>query len=363
MPVPDPATLWTGRGLGARVTRAVLAPLGWGFAAGVAVKNRLYDAGVVAPRPTAVPAVSVGNLSVGGTGKTPVAADLARRLLREGARPGIVLRGYGEDEPAVHAILNPDVPVIVNADRVAGSVEAHRLGCDVVVLDDAFQHRRAARVADIVLVAAEQWAGTRRPLPAGPYRESVASLARASLVLVTRKSAPEQESVRCAESIARDVPVPVVRASLTLGDLVRVSAEAPCEGTGPLATARAGDPDRRSLEALRGTRVLAVAGIGAPQAFAAQLEAAGASVELVSFPDHHRFGEDDVRLLVRRATRHQFVVCTLKDAVKLAGQWPRDGSPLWYVSQRLRLEAGEEAYAACMRLVLDARATPQLPHA
>ena len=125
-----------------------LTPLSWIFSTAVAVKNVLYDIGLLRARKLALPAVSVGNLSVGGTGKTPVSAWVAAELARRGARPAIVLRGYGDDEVLVHRALNPGVPVIVDADRVRGAATAKAQGATVVVLDDAFQHRRAARDAD-----------------------------------------------------------------------------------------------------------------------------------------------------------------------------------------------------------------------
>src|SRR5690348_7442624 len=130
-----------------------------------------------------LPTLSVGNVTVGGTGKTPVAAWIAAELIDRGARPAIVLRGYGDDEPLVHARLNPDVPVIVAPDRLEGIARAAASGADVAVLDDAFQHRRAQRTADIVLVSAERWTRTPRLLPAGPWRESLRALRRTSMIL------------------------------------------------------------------------------------------------------------------------------------------------------------------------------------
>jgi hypothetical protein len=114
-----------------------LAPLSWVFRAVTGVRNALYDVGVLRSHSLGLPAVSVGNLSVGGTGKTPVSAWVAAELMRLGGRPAIVMRGYGADEPLVHRRLNPDVPVYVNADRVAGAREAAAGGATVVVLDDA----------------------------------------------------------------------------------------------------------------------------------------------------------------------------------------------------------------------------------
>jgi hypothetical protein len=180
--------IWESGSLGARLVRALLWPLGWLYGAIIELRNAAFDRGIFSSYELSLPTISVGNLSVGGTGKTPVAAWLVRRLKAAGARPAIVLRGYGGDEPLVHARLNPGVPVIVNADRVAGVAEAKAAGANVVVLDDAFQHRRARRDVDAVLLSADRF-GPVRPLPAGPWREPLVALARASLIAVTRKSA------------------------------------------------------------------------------------------------------------------------------------------------------------------------------
>jgi len=162
--------LWYGRDTFASAVRAMLVPAERVFGGIVGARDILYDAGWLPARQTAIPAVSIGNLTVGGTGKTPMAAWIARGLSARGARPAIVLRGYGDDEPLVHRTLNPDVPVLVGADRVAAIAEAARVGADIAVLDDAFQHRRAHRVADLVLVSADRWTPEARLLPAGPWR-------------------------------------------------------------------------------------------------------------------------------------------------------------------------------------------------
>ena len=159
---PDPA---------ARALRAALMPLELLYAGAVTVRGKLYDSGVLATRAAAIPAVSVGNLTVGGTGKTPISAWLARQLVKRGATPAVVLRGYGNDETLVHRLLNPDIVVLTSTDRAAGIERAAERRCDMAVLDDAFQHRRAARVADVVLVSAERWGERRHLLPAGPWRE------------------------------------------------------------------------------------------------------------------------------------------------------------------------------------------------
>jgi tetraacyldisaccharide 4'-kinase len=333
------AWLWEGRGVAPASARALLAPVELLFRAGVAARGALYDAGIARSVEPSIATVAVGNLTVGGTGKTPIAAWVTGELAGLGARPAIVLRGYGEDEPLVHAVLNPHVPVVVSPDRVAGVREAERRGADVAVLDDAFQHRRLRRAVDLVLVSAEHFTGHARLLPSGPYREPLHALRRASGVIVTRKAASAAEAGHVADTLQRLVPgVPAAVAALSHDGLRQADGTA-----------------RRALSDLRGRRVLAIAAVGDPASFFAQLAAAGASVDPASFRDHHRFAEHDVVALAPRAARADLVVCTLKDAVKLAPLWGRAASALWYVSQRVTLEREASAIHQLLRRALEAR--------
>lgn len=323
--MPERATerLWESSSGGARLARAALTPASWAYAAIVAARNAGYERGWLPSRELALPAISVGNLTVGGTGKTPVSAFIASRLAARGLKPAIVMRGYGSDETLVHAHLNPGVPVFVAADRAAGVIQARAAGCTVAVLDDAFQHRRAKRDADVVLLAANL-AGPARLLPAGPWREPFDSLARATLVVVTRKNASIE---RARELLARALRV----APGALGAIVHLAADR-------LVAWRSGeilDP-----ATLSGKRVLAAAAIGDPNAFSAQLAETGARVELASEADHHAYSPRDAAALAHRAAGADFVICTLKDAVKLGPVWPREAHPLWYLSQRVVVEAG-----------------------
>lgn len=321
--------LWRRDGLGARL----LAPLGWLFGGVTAARNAAYDLGLIRAHALGLPSVSVGNLSVGGTGKTPVAAWIAQRLLAQGARPAILLRGYGDDEPLVHARLTPEALVIADVDRVRAARAARARGATVAVLDDAFQHRRAARDLDLVLVAAEQGAA-HRVLPAGPLREWRRGLRRADAILVTRKRASLGEAESVARAWGRFAPeAPTVIIALAPGPLQRVVVS--------------GSPDERPVDALpvdalRGRAVLAISAIGEPAAFEAQLTALGARLTSAAFADHHAFSPGDVARLAARAPRDGLVVCTLKDAVKLAAQWPRGGPALWYLSQAVSVERGAE---------------------
>jgi len=318
--------VWTGRGKRARAARAMLAPAEALYGAVVAIRGKLYDWGIFRATEFSVPVLSVGNLSVGGTGKTPVAAWLAGRLLEKGAAPAIVLRGYGGDETIVHERLNEGIPVIAAADRVRGIRDAIAQGVDVVVLDDAFQHRRARRDADILLVSADAWAGKPRLLPAGPWREPLRAARRATLVIITRKTADRsavEDVKRALANAASHVPVAI--AHLAPGDL-RSTA------TGQTLP----------LHALRGADLTAIAAIAQPELFFKQLTELGAVVRPFSFPDHHAFTRADAVNLAVAAGNSDFVVCTLKDAVKLESLWPAEAGSLWYVSQRLRMEDGQE---------------------
>ncbi|MEO5588846.1 MAG: tetraacyldisaccharide 4'-kinase [Gemmatimonadaceae bacterium] len=309
--------LWTDDRGPATVVRGLLSPLSTIYRGIVATRGELFDKGVIASHESPIPVVSIGNVTVGGTGKTPVAAWVAGRLLDLGRKPAIVLRGYGSDEPLVHRRINPDVPVIVASDRVAGIRDASRHGADVAVLDDGFQHRRARRDVDLVLVSADDWNGRHQLLPAGPYREPIQNIERASAILITRKAVPATRVAEVRAAIHRIAPaVPTVEVSLALSDLRMEGDLLKC----------------RQLASLRGKRVAAVAAVGNPAAFFQQLEAAGATVVRLPFPDHHPFTVNDINSILSAAALTDDVVCTLKDAVKLAALWPAGKRPLWYVS-------------------------------
>ncbi len=337
------AGMWVSGSVAARAARALLWPAERTMAGVVSVRNTLYDRAFLESRATPIPAVSVGNLTVGGTGKTPVSAWLARRLTERGATPAIVLRGYGDDEPLVHAVLNPSVPVVVSPDRARGVADAAARGADVAVLDDAFQHRGVARAADVVLIAADGWHIPRRLLPSGPWREPLGALRRADLAVITSKAATDTEVEAAKMAVAHAAPgAAVAGVSLELGDLFRF-----------------GEPGARlPLGGLSGANVFAIAAIGNPEAFLIQLRRAGATVTSRGYRDHHRFSRAEVRQLALLAKPADMAVCTLKDAVKLAPLWPADAAALWYVSQPVRVEWGAEHFDRLIDALL-ARRTAQ----
>jgi tetraacyldisaccharide 4'-kinase len=356
--------LWESNGVAARAARTALMPASLLYGYGVARRNARFERmahtalAQDSRARTAMPSVSVGNLTVGGTGKTPVAAWCAHALQSAGARPALVMRGYGDDEWRVHMLLNPRVPVIVTPDRRDGLVIARTKGADCVVLDDAFQHRQVPRMADLVLLSADRWNGAAALLPAGPFREPLSSLGRAHVAIVTAKAAGLAQVdalVQVVERAAPKIPIAVIR--LVLGEL-RLAAMLPDVDEHGNAYGR--PPDHtglltRALSSMAGHTFVAASGIGDPSSFLSQLSRTGATIRAVPFADHHRYTDADARRLARIAEGTDGVICTLKDAVKLGRIWPRVAPPLWYVSQSVVVERGASALDRVLARVLEAR--------
>ena len=263
-----------------------------------------------------VPVVSVGNIAFGGTGKTPLVAALARTLLRAGARPAILTRGYrrrekapvtvrgGEvvpwerigDEPALLARSLPEVPIVVDADRVRGAATAVReTGATHLLLDDGFQHWRLERDLDVVVAEAGDPFCSRRP-----RREHPDALARADAIVLTR--AADMTEVRAAIAVLG----PYAPDALVLATAVETRA-----------VVRGGE--RRPPDALKDVPVVAMAGIAAPEGFVHTLGDIGARVvDMRFFPDHHPYTRAEVEAVIAEAGAAGAIVATTgKDAVKL----------------------------------------------
>src|SRR5256885_7839793 len=220
-----------------------------------------------------LPTIAVGNLSVGGTGKTPLAAWIASYCAAHGRTPGILLRGYGGDEPLVHRRLVPQAVVVANPDRVAGAAAARAQGARVFVLDDAYQLLGVARDLNIVVVSAESVAASPWPLPAGPSREGRAALGRAHGIVVARKNASAEGAGAPAHppgGCARERGPSVCTARLAVTHLEGMQSGG-----------------RRELDALAGRQGGRAASIAHPESVAAQIWTAGASVQLPGHQEHH----------------------------------------------------------------------------
>lgn len=329
-------SMWEGEaGAAGAAARTLLLPAEGLFRLGVLLRERRYRSGSPRIRRAAIPVVSVGNLSVGGTGKTPVASWVLRRLQEAGASPALVARGYGRDELLLHQRWTPGIPVVADADRWAGVAAAAARGADVAVLDDGFQHRRLARELDLVLVSAEEGLPGAL-LPRGPFREPASALARAHAVIVTRKEA----SVARARELARDIGVaapgiPVARLR------IRAAAVRPLlPGRGEAGPGTTGEGGTLPLVA---GPVLVATAVARPASVAAAAEALGMAVaETVAYPDHHEFTPVEVAALVERAAGRPVVV-TEKDAVKLASVPEAHGGDFRVLEQELEWEEGRDA--------------------
>ena len=322
---------WQGElGAAGHVLSAAALPLELLFRGAVAVRGAAYDVDALRAARAPLPVVSIGNLTVGGTGKTPLVGWVVRVLLEAGRRPAVAVRGYGRDEALLHARWNPTALVHVDADRRRAARAASATGADLLVLDDGFQHLGLARDLDVVLLAAEQ----RFPgplLPRGPYREAPAALRRADWVVVTRRTAPAAEAERVEAQVrALDGRLAVARARLAGNHWQALAGHPTAPPRGP---------------------VLAVASVAGPEAFAALVRReTGADVELLAFADHHEYEPGDLERIRERA-RGRPVVVTEKDAVKLA---ERSGALLGtlqgvrVLALAVEFEAGAEALRAAL---------------
>lgn len=284
-------------------------------------RNRRFDSGkgvITLDRPV----ISIGNLSVGGTGKTPMTAAVARLLEQAGHTPCIALRGYksartgGSDEQAVHEIDMPDVPVIADPDRAEALMRffATDVGEAVtcVILDDGFQHRRLARQFDLVLLDATRSPFEDALLPAGWLREPTTSLRRAHAAVVTHaKSVPSETVAEIARQVAAAAP-----------DLLIATARHEWNG---LRT-REGD---RPTHWLAGKRIVVACAIGNPGPFITACERhAGRIVARIVRPDHDAFRPRIVSQIIEAARSADAILCTEKDWAKLSrvdpARWPCD---------------------------------------
>ena len=301
------------QGVASAVLRGLLNAASWPYGVVARIRNGLFDLGLKKQQTADVPVIAVGNLTTGGTGKTPIVAWIVQQLVQAGASPGIVSRGYRADESGTNdekrvlEILCPGVPHVQNPDRVAAVkqiVQDH--GVSAVVLDDAFQHRRIARDLNILLIDATNPFGYDRLLPRGLLREPVSGLNRADLVLITRTDRVQQAELQkirdqiCAVAPQLKSRISAVRFAST--GLVTKSGES-C-----------------SASQVEGKRVAVLTGIGNPEAFAATCVELGATIAARRFfPDHHHFTKEDVNGVQQMAEQENatHILTTLKDLVKL----------------------------------------------
>jgi len=333
--------LWTSRRADARLARAALLPASGLWRAGMGLRELAYRRGWRPTHSLPLPSVAVGNLTVGGSGKTPIASWIAAHYAARGVRPGILLRGYGADEVLVHRHDVPEAIVVANPDRVAGAAVAAADGARVLVLDDAYQRLDVRRDLNVLVISAETTLAVRWPLPAGPWREGWGALDRADVVVVTRKRASAEAASALAAEVGRRSGAPTAIIHLGLHHL---------EG---LVSGR-----RQPMDTLQGRRVVAATAIADPDAFVAQVKGSGAQVQVATWRDHHDFRDEDVAWLARAARKADHVVLTAKDAVKLRDRWPVSAPEPLVAILHVRIEAGGHAFMAALDAVTPAATNP-----
>jgi tetraacyldisaccharide 4'-kinase len=317
-------------------------PYGWA----IRWRNARYNRGAAEIHQAGVPVVSIGNLTVGGTGKTPMVQWLAQHLRREGVRVAILSRGYGAEQDAVNdealelELALPDVPHLQNPDRAASAaVAVEELAAQLLLLDDGFQHRRLARDLDIVLLDASEPFGFDYLLPRGTLREPVESLSRAQVIVLSRA---DMADAAARQSIRQRV------SSLNPGAMwceVEHRAAGLLDSTG----------GAESLESIAGQPVAAFCGIGNPAGFRHTLQSLGCQIAAWrEFPDHHNYTRADVDQLSRMISDAgaRQVLCTRKDLVKL--RVPTLGAaPLRAVSVELQCLSGENELVAALAPLIE----------
>lgn len=298
--------------------RILLLPLGFIYGLVMELRNRLYDWGVFKSRRFSVPLISVGNLTMGGGGKTPFTIFLARVLQKHYAKIAVVSRGYRRqsrglqlvsdgqnillgpqeagDEPYLMARRLPGVLVAVSEKRSTAIDFLHeKQAVDLVILDDAFQHRAVQRDVDILLINAAQPFRFNFPVPAGTMREFKYNYRRADITLLT--------NVESARAALPPIKQPLYKSTVALSELRDIHFKS------------AGN-----LEKMKGQQVLAFAAIANPQSFMRALQQEGIHVRYFkTYADHHFYSEEDLRRLLRKsnALGCSKILCTEKDLVKI----------------------------------------------
>lgn len=320
---------------------------------GTAVKVRLalYSFGLLKAGRLGCKVISVGNITVGGTGKTPTVEFISRKLQERGFRVAILSRGYRRtgkgigvvsdgkdiflgpdeagDEPYMLATRLRSIPVLVGSDRYElGRYALEGFPLDVIILDDGFQHIRLKRDLDVLLVDGEKGLGNGYMLPRGPLREPVSGIKRAGVVLISKAS---PESAGIADSIMKVHPVPALFKS--------------CYKAERLVSIWSGE--QTGLERLSGSKVMALSAIANPSSFLNLLSSMGGEiVSEVSFPDHYSYSLKELEEVIDKARVDgaDFIVTTEKDAVKLGQLEPRTEIPVYYLEIGLDMHGEEQRF-------------------
>ena len=328
------------KGFAAFLVQAVLLGLSFFYGAGVRIKRWCYDKGLCRAAALGRPVISVGNVTWGGVGKTPLVQAVAEHLKGRGIKPAILTRGYmpdgkdaGSDEAVMLAAVLPDVPVGVGADRIktaAGLLAKHPV--DLFLLDDGFQHWHVKRDLDLVAVDAVNPWGNGRLIPAGMLREPLSSLKRADVIVLTKT---DQAPQNISELKSR---------------LRRMNSHAPVIETvhNPCSVVALGGGQQKDAAFLSGKKIAAFCSVGDPEGFKNTLATVGADVrKIFAFPDHHAYTGKDISDITAYAAARSLdaVVTTAKDAVKLTPfRSTLQKTPCWVLHVKIKIVAGQDEF-------------------
>ena len=330
------------------------------YSSAIRLRNLSYDHGLLGQKSLRCPVISVGNLTVGGTGKTPMVIHLAGLLGGWGLKPAVLSRGYGGrstkevnvvsdgrsilsgpdecgDEPFLLARRLPTVPVLTGPRRaVTGQYALSHFGTDVVILDDGFQHRSLRRDIDIVLMDSRHPLGNGHLIPRGPLREPFSSLRRADLFVLTR--AAKDGKTPFESRLAEELPsIPVFTSCHRPGRLME------------------GDGISRPLSDLAGRKIYAFAGVARPDSFRESIESLqGVIAGFRAFSDHHRYGLGDIADMEKEAGSlgAELILTTEKDGVKLT-PYGEFANRVWTLGVDLEIIGEEERFATLIRKKLN----------
>lgn len=320
------------RGVIPIILRPPLMPLSWLYRAVIWIRNNCFTSGIFKQKRLPCTVISIGNIVAGGTGKTPAVTAIAKQLQNQGFQVAILLRGYkrhssenitvvsdGEnrlcsreesgDEADMLARQLPNIPIVVGKQRyLTGKAALDRFKSDVIILDDGFQHRQLARDVDILTIDTTQPYGTGALLPIGTLREPTTAIQRAHIILLTRTDAIATKIADLKAELNQLAPNTPILESVHQ----------------PTSLYWLNQTDEHSImpiENLTGKRLLAVCGIGNPDAFVATLKKYNPeAIGLLAFPDHHVYTESDLQKIheQKQQCEAEWVITTQKDEQKLA---------------------------------------------
>ena len=342
----------------------ILLPLSWLYGVAVAIRNLFFEIGISRIVRISVPVISVGNISAGGTGKTPFVSELVSILKKHGMKPAVVSRGYGRkskgfqvvsngqqkcaeailagDEPALLAAQLQGVPVVVDERKARGAHKAVELFApDVVVLDDGFQHRSLFRDCDIVLLTADELTGRPQLLPAGYRREPFRSLRRANVIVIS-KCRDVNQFEETAQELRRRFHVPIIGLRTAVAGIRRF-------GSGK-------DVGRN---AVRGKKTIAFSGIADSSSFDRTLKELGANVLAHHrFEDHHWYTVGDLKEIGEsfQLLGAEVLVTTEKDGVRLEeGSNSLGQFPFFGIGVRSEIISGEKELKIILEKIVSVR--------